>query len=193
MGPYYLTALVQLLGQVVSVEARTLSTGRRRTVGKGPRAGDPVTVEVPTYAAAVLRHDRGALSTVTLSFETWGRPEPCLELFGTKGALRLPDPNRFDGAPLVYDATGVTNSDQEAAVQWRPAPVQAGFVGAGRGVGLLDMAESIRDGRAHRASGDLALHVLEVMEAITHSRGETQALTTSVAPAPVVKLRGLGA
>jgi predicted dehydrogenase len=190
MGPYYLTALVQLLGPVAAVTGQTLRTGRERRVGKGPRAGEPVPVEVPTYAAAILRHESGALSTVTLSFETWGHPEPHFELLGTLGSLRLPDPNMFDGAPQLYDAAGVRDSDQEAAVTWEDVPAGAGFAGLGRGIGVLDMAEAIAAGRPHRASGELALHVLEIMEAINSSGGVTVALETRVEPAPLVELRG---
>ncbi|MDR1188311.1 MAG: Gfo/Idh/MocA family oxidoreductase [Bifidobacteriaceae bacterium] len=192
MGPYYLTALVQLLGPVVSVEARTIRTRRERQVGQGPRAGEPVAIEVPTHAAAILRHASGALSTVTLSFETWGRVEPYFELNGTEGSLRVPDPSHFDGAGLVYEARGVRDSDQEARVEWRPVPRAAGFADSGRGIGVLDMAEAIAEGQPHRASGGLALHVLEIMEAISASDGASVALRTTAEPAPIMELRQLG-
>jgi predicted dehydrogenase len=193
MGPYYLTALIQLLGPVTSVEARTVRTGRERLIGMGPRAGQPVPVEVPTYAAAILQHASGALSTVTLSFETWGHTEPYFELNGTRGSLRLPDPNQFDGTPFIYDANGVHDSDEEAKIGWEAVSPSAGFANSGRGIGVLDMAEAIREDRPHRASGELASHVLEIMEAIIASNGAPIALTTAVEPAPVVPLRELGA
>jgi predicted dehydrogenase len=192
MGPYYLTALVVLLGPVRQVQAQTSISQRQRKIGAGPMAGQAFPVEVPTYAAAILTHATGTLSTVTLSFETWGHNnQPYFELFGTNGSLRLPDPNTFEGVAQVYDANGVSDSAAESTRQWRPVPVTAGFANSGRGIGVLDMAESIAAGRPHRASGDLALHVMEIMAAITSSGGQPVDMTTTVDRPPLIPLRHL--
>ncbi|MDR1237786.1 MAG: Gfo/Idh/MocA family oxidoreductase [Propionibacteriaceae bacterium] len=189
MGPYYLTALVQLLGPVRKVQSSVIPLRRERVFGAGPNAGQPVPVKVDTAAAAILEHVGGAVTSVTLSFETWGHNnEPFFEVYGSAGSLRVPDPNWFDGTPLIYDASGVVTSAQESERDWEPVQPSAGFRAGGRGVGLLDLAESIKAGVPHRASGELALHVLEVMAAISAGGAEIASAPT---PAPVVGLRDL--
>ena len=181
MAPYYLTALVTHLGPVLRVRSSVLATGRERVVATGPRAGEPITVEVPTHATAILEHAAGAVSSLTVSFEIWDSQHPKLEIYGTSGTLSLPDPNCFDGVGSIYRAdTG----------QWGELPVTNGFVGAGRGIGLADMGRSIRDGGPHRASGELALHVLEIMAAIESppQDGSATTLTTTVALPSLVPL-----
>lgn len=161
MGPYYVTALVAHLGAVRSVTARSLASGRARMVGSGPLAGTPITVEVPTYATAILEHANGALSTVVLSFETHGEFRQ-LEIQGTAGRLRLPDPNWFSGRGSILTA--------EAADTWVELEPTAGYLDAGRGIGAVELLRAHAAGRPPRASGALALHVTEVLRAITDAR-----------------------
>ena len=179
VGPYYVTALVVHLGPVVSVQARTTRTARKRHVWTGPLAGTAVDVDVPTYATAILEHAGGALSTVTLSFETWASSNTLLEIYGTDGTLRLPDPNWFSEKVHVW-----RTEDQH----WAERPFTAGFVGAGRGIGVAEMARAIAVGRPHRASGALGMHVLEILLAIDGAQpGDGPVtLTTTVDPSPLV-------
>jgi predicted dehydrogenase len=179
MGPYYVTALVTHLGPVTSVVARAVNTERHRSVGSGPLAGTELRVETPTYATAILEHASGALSTVTLSFETWASGNALLEIQGTEGTLALPDPNWFSEAGRIFEAK---------VGEWRDLTPSAGYVEAGRGYGLAEMVEAIEQGRDHRASGDLALHVLEVLSAINQSGvgdGPYTMTTAAVPPAAV--------
>ena len=173
MGPYYLTALVTHLGPVRRVRSVVLTTGRERVVATGPLAGRRIDVEVPTHATAILEHEAGAVSTLTVSFELWESQRPQLEIYGTAGTLVLPDPNCFDGVGAVYGAGGAG---------WSQLPVTHGYLGSGRGIGLAEMARAIRDGVPHRASGDLALHVLDVMAAIERppADGSATTMTTTV-------------
>ncbi len=174
MGPYYITALVVHLGPVRAVTARTTRTNRVRTVATGPNAGAPITVEVPTHAEAILEHAGGALSSITLSFETWAEPDPVLEIYGTEGTLRLSDPNTFGGPAYAW----LANGPQE----WQELPVGGGFAGAGRGIGLAEMVQAIERSRPHRASGELARHVLDVLLAIDRAgrdRAEVELTTTA--------------
>lgn len=153
MGPYYLTALVHLLGPVAWVQAAGSRARPERTIGSGPRAGERIPVEVDTHVTGVLGHASGALSTVTFSFDAVAtRAEP-IEVHGTEGALAVPDPNRFDGDVLLRPRDGG---------EWTALPVAAGYDEAGRGIGLVDAVTGPR-----RASGELALHVLEIMTALT--------------------------
>ncbi len=180
MGPYYLTALVTHLGPVATVTARTTTTDRARVVGSGPLAGTPLRVEVPTYAAAILEHVSGALTTVTLSFETWASGNQLLEIYGTAGTLRLPDPNHFSLPGAVYRAGGPD--------EFVPLRDAAGFVAAGRGIGLTELLRASQAHRAPRASGALALHVAEVLFAVNDARpgdGPVAMTTCPKIPEPV--------
>ena len=180
LGPYYLTALVVHLGPVVRVQACTTTTERPRHVWSGPLEGQPIKVAVPTHATAILEHQGGAKSSVTLSYELWAHSNTGLEIYGTEGTLRLPDPNRFADPVWLWQATG--------AQEWVERGFTAGFDGAGRGIGVAEMGRAIAVGRPHRASGELAVHVLDVMTAIEASGREARAieLTTTVTPPPLV-------
>ncbi|WP_025158822.1 Gfo/Idh/MocA family protein [Leifsonia aquatica] len=157
MGPYYLTSLVTFFGPVVRVSGVTGRSARERTVATGPLAGTPVPVDVDTHVTAILEHASGVVSTVTVSFEVWATRLPLFEVHGTAGSIAVPDPNRFSDPVLV-----ATADDRE----FREVPVAAGYADAGRGVGLADLARAIETDRPHRASGDLAFHVLDIMESI---------------------------
>lgn len=157
MGPYYLTSLVTLFGPVARVSAAATRSGRERTVATGPRAGERLRVEVDTHVAAVLEHEGGVVSSLTVSFETWATRAPLFEVHGTAGSLAVPDPNRFSDPVEASTA---------AEPGWRVLPVTAGYADAGRGHGLADLAHAIATDRPHRASGDLAFHVLDVMESV---------------------------
>jgi predicted dehydrogenase len=179
MGPYYLTSLVTFFGPVVRVSGVAGRSGRQRTVATGPNAGSAVPVDVDTHVTAVLEQASGVVSTVTVSFEVWATRIPLFEVHGTGGTLAVPDPNRFSDPVLV-----ATADDRE----FREAPVVAGYADAGRGVGLADLARAIETDRPHRASGELAFHVLEIMEAVlTAGRDHTvETLSSTVErPAPV--------
>ncbi|MFI6791257.1 Gfo/Idh/MocA family protein [Nonomuraea sp. NPDC050383] len=162
LGPYYLTTLAALLGPAARVSALTRRARDVRVVGSGPKAGTMIPVEVPTHVDALIDFAGGGGAAATFSFDS-PIPKRLIEIVGTEGALSLPDPNTFEG-PLL--ARGLRDAD------WRELPVE-GTV-AGRGIGVLDLARSIRAGTPHRASGELALHVLEIMTAVTESgeRGE---------------------
>lgn len=162
MGPYYLTALVHLFGPVVRVSGLATRSDRPRTIESGPRAGTPIPVSIDTYVSALLEHANGVTSTVTVSFETWRTRAPKFEVFGTEGTIAVPDPNMFS------DPVEVAVRDEE----WRVVPDSAGCIDTGRGVGLADIADAIEEDRPHRASGRLALHVLEVMDAVLRSSDE---------------------
>lgn len=164
MGPYYLTALVALLGPVTRVAA----TARRARTRRVAASGSTFPVEVPTHLHSLLDFANGPSATATFSFDS---PEPrsLLEVTGTEGTLSLPDPNLFTG-PLRIRRF----SDDE----WQPLPVHGAT--AGRGLGVLDMARALRSGQDHRASGELAQHVLETMSTITEA-AETHA-TAHVTP-----------
>ena len=179
MAPYYLTTLVTLLGPVIRVSGVATRSNRERTIATGDEAGSSVPVNVDTHVSAILEHTNGVTSTLTVSFEVWASRAPLFELYGTKGTIAVPDPNRFSDPVEVWT---VDTPD------WTKMPISAGYADAGRGVGLADMAHAIETGRPHRASAELAFHVLEIMDAVLRAASEHRVveLTSTVArPEPV--------
>jgi predicted dehydrogenase len=162
MGPYYLSALVTLLGPVKRVVGLSSQPQARRTIASGPRAGTTFDVEVPTHISGVLEHENGALSTMLMSFDVWAAELPRIEVYGDTGSLSVPDPNGFDGLVRVYEGAG-RGPEQRG---WTDVDVLGGYADAARGYGLSDMARGIASGTPFRASGELAFHVLEVMEGV---------------------------
>ena len=157
MGPYYLSALVAMLGPVRRVTGAVRASHPERTISSEPRRGERIPVEVPTHQAAVLEFATGPIATLVTSFDATAGACPELEIYGSGGTLHLPDPNTF-GGPIRRKAMG---GDWETVAITRPNTENS------RGLGLSDMADALRTGRAPRASGALALHVLEVMEAVS--------------------------
>jgi len=173
MGPYYLTALVHLLGPISRVTATGSRARETRVIGSGPRAGAEFPVTVPTTVTALLEFRRGGSAQVVLTFDS-ALPRTTLELAGTLGTAVLPDPNRFDGPTLVHLLAG--GNAQESAPEGH---------GASRGTGVLDLARSIRAGVPERASGALAYHVLDAMQSIEESIADQRPVVVqSTAEAP---------
>jgi predicted dehydrogenase len=163
MGPYYITALVNLLGPVRSVAAVASKARSERPITSEPLKGQMIPVEVSTHASATLEFVSGPVVTVVMSFDVPRYRHAPIELYGLKGSMGVPDPNFFDGEILLATATE----------DWKPTPIQHGHAEHNlRIMGVADMAHAIRAGRPHRASGALAFHVLEVMEAVQRSSDE---------------------
>lgn len=156
MGPYYLTALVALLGPARRVTASARITFPRRLITSEPRRGQYIEVKVPTHVAGVIDFASGVIGTLTTSFDVWASEAPRIEIFGTTGSLSVPDPNRFGGPVRLR------RKDEDT---WHEMPLTRGFTANGRGLGVSDMAAAIAAGRPHRAGGELAAHVLDLMEA----------------------------
>ena len=156
MGPYYLTALVSLLGPITRVTGSARSSFPERTIGSGPNQGQTIAVETPTHVAGVLDFAGGAVATIITSFDVWAANLPRIEIYGSEGSLSVPDPNTFGGPVRIRLAKDKA---------WRDVPLTHGYTENSRGLGVADMAGAIREDRPHRASGELAYHVLDVMAA----------------------------
>ena len=180
MGPYYVSALVHLLGPAVSVTGRSSRLRDTRTIASGPRAGEQIPVEVETHVTGVIEHASGALSTLTTSFDGIATTAVPIEIHGTDGSMVVPDPNNFSGDVLVRGRD---------APEWELVAPSHGFVDGSRGVGLLDFVQTPR-GEASRASGAFGLHVLEIMTTLLRSaeEGRTIPLTTTIERPPIVPL-----
>ncbi len=175
MGPYYLTALVHLLGPVARVSGTARRTFAERTIGSEPRRGQTITVDVPTHFSTTLEFASGPIGTLVMSFDVPRTTLPHLVIHGTEGTLQVCNPNRFDD-PCFLAPAGSTDFT---------AVPQTHALGRARGSGVADLAAALRSGREHRANGQLAHHVVELMEAATRSGTEGRHLTiTSTCPRP---------
>src|SRR5580698_3883946 len=173
MGPYYITDLVNLLGPVASVSGVATRTRDERLVTSEPLKGARVPVEVATHVTGSLLFESGAVVSMTMSFDVPRHRHAPIELYGEKGSLIVPDPNYFGGKVEV----------STASEDWRQIPVERAYAdGNYRILGLADMAQAIRQGRPHRASGALAFHVLEVMEGFQKSSDCGAAVTIASRP-----------
>ena len=195
MGPYYVTALVHLLGPVARVSGSARISQKRRPIaatneafyGQARNSGlekgsYEIEVETPTHYAGVLDFAGGAIGELTMSFDVWHSKNDWqhpIIIFGTEGSMLVPDPNNFGGTVLVRKAQ---DSD------WQEVPVTHGNAENSRGVGVQDMALAIRNGGAHRVSGALAFHVLDVMLSVREAgeQGLYKTLSSGVErPAPL--------
>ena len=165
MGPYYLTALVNLLGGVTQVGGSAVSAQAERVIGSGARQGQRVPVRTPTHVTAQLTFGEqgenapadGPVATFIASFDVQASELPRIEIYGTEGTLSLPDPNTF-GGPLRIRRT---DGDE-----WQTVELTRPFQDNARGIGLADMLAAVGHDTPHRASGELAYHVLDVMQTV---------------------------
>lgn len=179
MGPYYLTALVSLLGPIAEVTGQTRVTFPERTITSEPQKGKKIAVEVPTHVTGLLSFRDGAVATVLTSFDVWASHLPRIEIYGSEGSLSVPDPNTFGGPVLVRRA---------GAESWSEVPFTHGFAENSRGVGVADMVRAIQSGSSPKAAMEMAFHVLDAMHAIHESeeQGRRIALcSTCERPAPM--------
>ncbi len=157
MGPYYLTALISLMGAVQRVTGSVRISFPERVITSLPKYGTKIQVEVPTHVAGMLDFTNGAIATLVTSFDVWSAEVPRIEIYGTTGSLSVPDPNGF-GGPVRIRRAGVP--------EWNEVPLTHGYTKNSRSLGVADMAYALRTGRPARASGALTYHVLDIMHAI---------------------------
>ena len=160
MGPYYLTDLINLLGPIRRVTGVSQSGFDERVIATGPREGERFRVDVRTHVVGILEFRQGAMVNITMSFDVWQHKHNHIEIYGTEGSMVVPDPNKFGGTIQIA-------SGREEWLDVEPAGPYAD--GEFRSIGVADMAHAIEEGRPHRASVELAFHVLEVMEAFERS------------------------
>lgn len=164
MGPYYLTALIALLGPIERIAGSARISYPERTVSSEPNAGQKITVSTETHIAGTIDFASGAIATLTSSFDAFGGSSlPPIEIYGSEGTLLVPDPNTFGGPVRIRKKGDGDFSD---------IPLISDLQGNERGLGVADMADTILEGKTHRASGQLAYHVLEAMHGFLISSRE---------------------
>jgi predicted dehydrogenase len=161
MGPYYLTAIVALLGPIRRVAGFTSMRKEERQIMVGPNAGERFLVTTPTHASAAMELDGGVTANLVTSFEAHERYVCDFEVHGMDAVLRLPDPNAFGGTLQIRSKN-----------DWEEIPYVSRGAQETRGVGLHDMVEAIAEGRDHRASGRLGLHVIDAARSILRAADE---------------------
>ncbi|MBB6735202.1 Gfo/Idh/MocA family protein [Cohnella zeiphila] len=183
MGPYYLTALVSLLGPIRRVTGSAVITHSERTIGSGKKQGQKIPVEIPTHISGVLDFADGAVATLITSFDApAGTSMPNIEIQGTEGTLIVPDPNTFGGVVRLRKA---------GSQEWQEIALTHGNTDNNRGIGVADLAAAIAEEREHRAHGDMAYHVLEAMHGFHDASREGkhyEMKSTCARPAPMPAL-----
>jgi predicted dehydrogenase len=160
MGPYYMTALVMLLGSIKRVHAVSQRPFPERIFGAGPNRGKSFPVEIDTHYSALLETESGATVNLMLSFDVWANNLPHMEIYGTGGTLSVPDPNACDGPAKIYTP---------ASGSFETLPLVNPFRENARGIGAAQMAKSITTGEPYLANAQLARHVLEALLAVDES------------------------
>ena len=160
LGPYYLTALIAMLGPISRITGSSRITFPERTITSAPNAGQKIPVNTPTHITGTLEFVSGVIGTLITSFDVWHHHLPCIEIYGTEGSLNVPDPNTFGGLVSLRRA----NDDV-----WHEIPLTHGYTKSSRGLGLADMVSAMRENRIHRANGTMAYHVLEITESLLRS------------------------
>ena len=136
-------------------------------------------VNVPTYIAGVMDFASGAVGTIITSFDTWHHRLPPIEIYGTEGSLSVPDPNTFGGPVYIRQARGR---------EWSEVQLTRGYAHNSRGIGVADMVYGMRSGRPHRANGEMAYHVLDIMQSFHEASSEGRHIeltSTCNRPAPL--------
>ena len=162
MGPYYITALINLLGGVRRVYAASRTTFAERLITAKPHVGEMIKVNVPTHYETLMTFDSGVTISFLTSFDIYNPKMPNIILYGTKGNLTVPDPNCFGAEKGMKFKNGETGEEVEL-------PLTFDYSVNSRCLGLADLAAAIEQGRPPRTSYRQTYHVLEVMTGMMKS------------------------
>lgn len=178
LGPYYITALINMLGPARSVTAVTCK-GSQTRVGGADTVPHVYPINVTTHLTGMIEFHCGAIITVITSFEVYKHGHTPIEIYGSEGSLQVSDPNTFDGPVRVF---------RNGYEDWKSVPLSHIYSENSRSIGVADMAYAMQSGRKHRANGELANHVLEIMLAFDVSSQlgrKTEMTTTCERPNPL--------
>ena len=190
MGPYYLTALVNLLGPAKEVTGSLMKGVNKRTIGIGPKKGKKFKVKCPTTYLSTIVFENNTIIRLTLSFDVIAHQRNHIEFYGSKGSIIVPDPNMFGGSVYVCKKLGQTWKEYKTqkmplgkinirgkSLRANESPINANY----RGVGLAEMAYCIENKKIHRCNGELSLHVLDIIQSIMKASktGKKQKINTT--------------
>ena len=189
MGPYYITALVNLLGPAKKVSGRIINGSKYRTIGIGPKKGRKFKVNCPTTYLSTITFKNKTVIRLTLSFDVIAHQRNHIELYGEKGSMIVPDPNMFGGSVFTCKKLGDNWKEfkttkmhlgkiniRTQSSRANEAPTNANY----RGAGLSEMAYSIEKKRKHLCNGEISLHVLDIITSIMKASksGVNQSINT---------------
>jgi len=203
MGPYYITALVSLLGPIQKTSCFTTQALKERTIYSTAKYGEKIKVEIPTHYSGIMKFQNDVVANINMSFDVWLSNLPKLEIYGTEGTLIVPDPNNFNGVvkllrseELINAVVGLETSD--AAVKLSSPETWDNFKEIPhlyrqphknmRGIGLLDMSIALKTGEKMRAGAKLAYHVTEALlsfDEAMYNSSVYEMISTCVQPKPV--------
>ena len=180
MGPYYLTAMINLMGGIESVMSASKKTFPERLITSQPLAGTPIHVNVNTYVAGTVKYESGAIGTLFTTFDAYYPGQARFEIYGSEGTLFVPDPNTFGGPVKLYRP-----EDGEI----REIPLMYDYAQNSRALGLDDMAVALRTGRPARADYQQTFHVLDAITGFERSAesGQWVAMSTKYSRRPPMK------
>jgi predicted dehydrogenase len=162
VGIYYITALLSILGPVKEVSGIVRTRNPERMGYTLEHFGESYSIECENLMAGTLQFDCGTIGTMLFdSNSIFILPEkPHLVLCGTMGIMCMADPNNFGGDVKVI----LKGNNEPFIMQSSHA-----FGDECRGLGVAEMAWSIRQGRKNRANKEMAYHALEVLHGIVKS------------------------
>ncbi|HIZ53432.1 Gfo/Idh/MocA family protein [Enterococcus eurekensis] len=160
MGPYYLTAMVNLMGRVTGVTSVTRKSFASRMITSQPQARTEINVEVPTYVTGILEFENGAIGNLLTTFDVVYQEQARFEIYGSKGTLIVPDPNFFGEKVYLL---------RKGADDFKEMPLMFDYQENSRGLGLAEMAVALQNGRHPRANMEQTFHVLDIMTAFQRS------------------------
>ncbi len=177
MAPYYLSALVALLGPAESVGAFSAKPLETRHVYSGPLAGTEIPAEIPTTWSAILRMRSGVIVNLNVSFDIYRSGLPMFEIYGDGGTLAYPDPNFGGGTPKVYRKEQYTDTVYQHSAEaearretFRELPeLFTRPKDYSRGIGVLDLAAAVAGNGKNRANGEMIIHITEIIEGLMKS------------------------
>ena len=177
VGVYILTDTIHLLGPVKRVSGMTKKTWEERTILSEKKRGQKMPVLIPTHCTASLEFESGVLGTMVTSFDMKGGHHlPNIEVYGTEGTIRVPDPNQFGNKPLLMRT-------EERDKGWQEIDATHGYSGNSRGIGGADLSAAVQNDRPHRAGIDLAYHVLDVGLSVYDSANSGSTVEVESTPA----------
>lgn len=183
MGPYYVTALVQLIGEAKGVIGMTKKTFSERIITSEPHYGEKIDVDIDTHLTGSIAFANGAVAQICTTFDVHYAPgAQCrFELYGTRGTICVPDPNTFGGPVLLMRPEDVAATHSDPGLRTGNLPAYAGYKEIpllfdynvnSRALGLSDMCKALRTGRDFRANCQQQYHVLEILTSFEKSSRE---------------------
>ena len=194
--------MVFCLGPMKRVAGMSRRTYDERMIENGSRYGEIMPVEVDTHSLSLIEFESGVIGQMMVSFDVWDSETPRLEIYGENGTICIPDPDPGDGAnifqgPVWYrtraESRWTMRPRPKAPAEWCVAACTHDYNYDARGIGLLDLANAVREGRPPRASGEMAFHVCEAMEGMFASSSlgrfmELQSRCAKPDPLPEISL-----